>query len=310
MYDALIGFSVNKEETIVEPEPPKNSSSKITISSLPRTVAGSSLNVALGLKEFGCKVKLLLTVGRDSHADDISDKLTEWSVDHFQLRVKNNTARTIVFVPAENPKEARQFCYKPDYDLSLMNIAIEKINEQIIVCQPKNLVATGVRSSDLPLVSALFSGKGEKVLNPSIELLNNSKGFSQLLNKITLLIVNHEEAAVILNKKPEEFNGEDDIIKLRKKLAGVKEIIVTFNSKGSYWMNCNHQVPYHQPSLAQKVVDPTGAGDSYLAGFLFSRINGRSIEESMLFASAAAAAKMEKIGGSSVPQIKEVKKYL
>jgi len=70
---------------------------------------------------------------------------------------------------------------------------------------------------------------------------------------------------------PSEENLEEMAVKLS--CYGPEEIIITFSSKGSL-INCKpkfYQIPSFKP---KNHVDPTGCGDTYLAGYLYQRIQG------------------------------------
>jgi sugar/nucleoside kinase (ribokinase family) len=59
-----------------------------------------------------------------------------------------------------------------------------------------------------------------------------------------------------------------------------------------------------------KEADPTGAGDVYDAGFLVSLLSGKGLRDSALFANAAGALKVTRIGPTSGPSRKEVERFL
>lgn len=306
-YGAIVGFSVNKEETITLP-PESNELSKVTLETLPRTVSGSSLNVVRTLISLGSAAKLLYTVGHDLHSYDVTEALTGWSIDGFPLRVRVGTPRTIVVIPSDDHKSTKLYCHKPLYDKELMSDACKDVHEQVGLCQPKYLVATGVRFDDLSLVQALFEGLGKKVLNPSYELMKEHFSLVQELSHgLDLLVVNHEEVCAGLGKPPNEFNSEIDVEELFG-LLNANGILVTHNSCGSFYCSAVPGIleTIHQPSFKVEVVDPTGAGDAFLGGFLHCQLEGCSVDESIEFASACAAAKIQKIGGSNVPTKEEV----
>ncbi len=76
---------------------------------------------------------------------------------------------------------------------------------------------------------------------------------------------------------------------------GVKEVIVTNASKGSAIYS--EGVFYHMPAyFPPEVVDATGCGDTYVAGYLYSRLKGLGIQESGEFAAAMAGLKTAKNG--------------
>lgn len=305
-YGAIVGFSVNKEETIELP-PNSDGLSKVTLQILPRTVSGSSLNVVRTLVSLGSAAKLLYTVGHDLHSHDVIEALTGWSIDGFPLPVRVGTPRTIVVIPSD-PKETKLYCHKPLYDKELIKGVCGDVREQVGLCQPNYVVATGVRSEDLILVQALFEGLGKKVLNPSYELMKNYYSVVQVMSYgLDLLVMNHEEVCAGLDKPVSDFEPDADIVKLFE-LLHAQALLVTYNSNGAFYRTKTTGI--HQPSLSVDVIDPTGAGDAFLGGFLHCQLEGFSIERSMEFAAACAAAKIRKVGGSNVPTMEEVKEFL
>jgi sugar/nucleoside kinase (ribokinase family) len=88
------------------------------------------------------------------------------------------------------------------------------------------------------------------------------------------------------------LTGEDDVHAGVKLLAqwGVKEIVITNGSKGSLIYNDGtfYTIRSYQP---QTVVDTTGCGDTYMAGYLFRRINGDHIQQAGEFAAAMSGLK-------------------
>jgi sugar/nucleoside kinase (ribokinase family) len=76
---------------------------------------------------------------------------------------------------------------------------------------------------------------------------------------------------------------------------GVKEIVVTNGSSGSLIYNEGefYTIPAYRPKA---IVDATGCGDTYMAGYLYQRVRDVSIQQSGEFAAAMAALKMESPG--------------
>lgn len=76
---------------------------------------------------------------------------------------------------------------------------------------------------------------------------------------------------------------------------GVKEVLLTFGSMGSliYDGETFHRIPAYLPN---EVVNATGAGDTYMTGYLYQRAKGASIEEAGCFAAAMTTLKIEGMG--------------
>ncbi|MDR3695790.1 PfkB family carbohydrate kinase [Mucilaginibacter sp.] len=71
---------------------------------------------------------------------------------------------------------------------------------------------------------------------------------------------------------------------------GVKEVIVTNGSSGSVIFSAGmfYTIPAYQP---ETIIDATGCGDTYMAGYLYQRNKGAGIQQSGEFAAAMAGLK-------------------
>lgn len=76
---------------------------------------------------------------------------------------------------------------------------------------------------------------------------------------------------------------------------GVKEVVITLGSMGSVIYNGRnfYNIPAYIPAA---VIDATGCGDTYMAGFLYQRIQGASLQDAGEFAAAMATLKIQSSG--------------
>jgi len=76
---------------------------------------------------------------------------------------------------------------------------------------------------------------------------------------------------------------------------GVKEVVITLGSMGSVIYNGRnfYNIPAYVPAA---VIDATGCGDTYMAGFLYQRIKGASLQDAGEFAAAMATLKIQSSG--------------
>ncbi|HVM90222.1 MAG TPA: PfkB family carbohydrate kinase [Puia sp.] len=77
---------------------------------------------------------------------------------------------------------------------------------------------------------------------------------------------------------------------------GIKEIVITLGSRGSVIFDGSrfYHVPAYSPMIS--VVDATGCGDTYMAGYLYQRFKGTSFQKAGEFAAAMATLKIESSG--------------
>jgi sugar/nucleoside kinase (ribokinase family) len=76
---------------------------------------------------------------------------------------------------------------------------------------------------------------------------------------------------------------------------GVQEVVITNGSMGSviYSGGTFYNIPAYRP---KQIIDATGCGDTYMAGYLYQRVKGAPIPQAGEFAAAMASLKMETAG--------------
>jgi len=108
----------------------------------------------------------------------------------------------------------------------------------------------------------LVDGQG-LVRSPALGPLRTDGEIGQALRHVTILKLNDEEAETLVGSAEPE----------RLRALGVPEVILTLGSKGSFVVTESAVV--HVP--AKEIggpVDPTGAGDTFAAGYLTARSRG------------------------------------
>ena len=95
----------------------------------------------------------------------------------------------------------------------------------------------------------------------------------------------------------ESLTGHTDVKAAALTLAewGVKEVVVTLGSYGSLILAEGkfYEIPAYEP---HDIVDATGCGDTYSAGYLWCRSQGKGYDESGRFAAAMCTLKLEHTG--------------
>lgn len=123
----------------------------------------------------------------------------------------------------------------------------------------------------------------------------------EALRYIDILKVNEHEAAVL--------TGATDPSRGAEILAGwgVKEVVLTLGSMGSVILAEGHayEIPAFTPA---DIVDATGCGDTYMAGYLYMRNKGAGYEEAGRFAAAMCTIKLQATGPfrSSAEEVRQL----
>ena len=117
----------------------------------------------------------------------------------------------------------------------------------------------------------------------------HKKSFFDLVNnKLDIVLANEQEILSLIDTK-----NFDEVIAFGKQLG--KLIVITRSDKGSIAIQKNEVVECDsQKNL--KIVDLTGAGDLFAAGFLHGHVNNLSIKESLQKGTEMASKIIQKIG--------------
>ena len=120
------------------------------------------------------------------------------------------------------------------------------------------------------------------------------------------LILNLEEAQVMLTTKEKRVGHL-----LNQYLEqGVKNTIITDGKDGVYYSH-EKDVYYHHPSLSVPVIDATGAGDAFSAGYLLGLIERKSAKEALRYGVAQSASVIQVTGAThGVKTINELEDML
>lgn len=257
---------------------------KLPVEVYHHTLGGNNPNNAVGAARLGLKTAIYINIGSDLAGKFTLAKLKEEGVDTRYVVVNegmdSNVSALISFKGERTILTYHQdFKYKlPDLEkarwiyLSSMG---KSASEDNFFGQVENYVErTGA--------SLAF--------NPgTFEFEYGVKKFSKLLSLTKLLILNKEEAELVLGRRQE-------IKKMLKQLAelGPRMVIITDGKNGSYGFDGNSF--YGLGIIPANVVDTTGAGDAYATGVVAGLFYGKNLAEAMMFGAANGASVTEYIG--------------
>ena len=116
-------------------------------------------------------------------------------------------------------------------------------------------------------------------------------------NHVSILFGNEEEVASLYQS---EVNNAISVLS-----GTIDEVVVTRGPKGAFV--CAKQNSYEIPAMPHgKVIDTTGAGDLFAAGYLFGRTNGFDLLEAGRLASLAAGEAISHIGARPKTNLNEL----
>lgn len=240
------------------------------------SVGGDALNEATVLARLGMKVLLETVIG--------SGKAGKFILDHCRdcgillpadcVREDFSTGINVVLVSRDG---SRHFLTNPHGSLrrlTLQDIHMPFPQSAKIVCFASIFVFPEIGPKELEVIFRTAGEQGKIVCADMTKRKKNetAEELAEALSYVDYLIPNDEEAMLLTGKNTVEEAAES----LRG--AGVKTVVVKCGSKGCYV--CGREKSFWMPAEKNvKCVDTTGAGDSFVAGFLHALAQGRNVRE-------------------------------
>jgi len=137
------------------------------------------------------------------------------------------------------------------------------------------------------------------------ESIDNLENNNSLLRDVDIVFVNKNAAKRI----GQSNNHEENIKKILQ--LGPKIVCITMGNKGGIVKSRSDPELINYKAFQIPVVDTTGAGDCFAAGFVYGFLHNWGLQKTSEFASAVSAIKTLKLGGhSGAPKMDEVVSFL
>jgi len=255
-----------------------------------KTVSGGSVaNSIVGLSQLGNKVGFIGKVNDDDLGSKYEDGLKQENVKYFYSKKKEElpTGTCLILV---TPDSERTMC-------TFLGTA-GKINEN-------DVSSDAIKKSEIILLEGYLWDEGEpkKAFEKAIHSANkvamslsdqfcvdrHKPHFLELVkNKLDVTFANEQEIMSLINAK-----SFDEVISFSKNLG--KIIVLTRGEKGAVAIKRNEVV---ECGIKQglKIVDLTGAGDLFAAGFLHGHVNNMSLKDSLDKGTEMSSKVIQQIG--------------
>lgn len=246
-------------------------------------MGGAAANVAIISATLGLNTSLVSAVGGDFKNSEYYKKMDDLSI---------NT-ESMIIVPGEETPTAFVLTDEEDNQISYFywgaakKFEESKIPEKAIENAEAIHLATG--NPDFNWKCSIEAKKNDLLVSfdPGQDLgMYSTKKLKDVIENTTILFGNHYEIKRICEALELDIQGLREL--------GPKIIVKTCGSEGSEIYSNDDTITID--AVKTEAVDPTGAGDSYRAGFLSRFINGESILESAKFASAVSSFIVEEQG--------------
>ena len=255
-----------------------------------QTIAGGSVaNSIVGLSQLGNDVSFIGKVNKDDLGEKYEQSLTKENVKYFYNKKEEviPTGTCLILITPDSERTMVTF----------LGIA-GKISE-------KDINGKAIKESEMIFLEGYLWDEGEpkSAFNKAMLLANKTamslsdqfcverhkNSFLDLVkNKLDVIFANEQEVKSLINTS--DF---DEVIAFGKQLN--KSLIITRGEKGSVAMVKNEVVEC-ESEKELNIIDLTGAGDLFAAGFLHGYINNLSTKESLEVGTKMSSKIIQKIG--------------
>jgi len=254
------------------------------------TVSGGSVaNSIVGLSQLGNKVGFIGKINDDNFGQKYEDGLKTENVNYFYSKKKESlpTGTCLILI---TPDSERTMC-------TFLGTS-GKINEN-------DVDANSIKASQIIFLEGYLWDEGEpksafdKAINNSNKVAmslsdlfcvqRHKPHFLDLVkNKIDITFANEQEITTLIDAK-----NFKQVVSFVQKLG--KLIIITRGEKGSIAINDNEIIEFESKKNL-KIVDLTGAGDLFAAGYLHGYINNLTMYECLEKGTEMSSKIIQRIG--------------
>jgi sugar/nucleoside kinase (ribokinase family) len=255
-----------------------------------KTVSGGSVaNSIVGISQLGDKAGFIGKISDDEFGSKYEEGLKKENVEYFYSKKKEElpTGTCLILV---TPDSERTMC-------TFLGTA-GKINEN-------DVNSDAIRNSEIIFLEGYLWDEGEpkKAFDKAISNANNvAMSLSDLFcvdrhkphflnlikNKLDITFANEQEIISLIEAK--NFN---DVINFTKQLN--KLVVITRGKKGAVAIK-GEEVIETKIQKNLKILDLTGAGDLFAAGFLHGHVNKLSIKESLEKGTEMSSKVIQQVG--------------
>ncbi|MEM0331435.1 MAG: carbohydrate kinase family protein [Archaeoglobaceae archaeon] len=247
---------------------------------------GSASNTIVGLSRLGIKAGYIGKIGDDEEGGILYRDLLKENVDvRCVIKGKGRSGNAIILVDEHGN---RAILVDPGVNDTIRyeEINLEAAKEYRMIHLTSFICKNGTDSLE-----------SQKRIVKEFEVVSFDPGMpyawrglrdmEPILKHTTIFLPNKAEIEMMFRE--DYLKAVEDCISL-----GIEIVVVKLGSEGCFVKTKNKE--FRMRSLATKVVDTTGAGDAFNAGFIYGFVKGKDVEECARLGNYVAARCIEKFG--------------
>ncbi|MDA7753002.1 adenosine kinase [Candidatus Pelagibacter sp.] len=255
-----------------------------------QTISGGSVaNSIVGLSQLGNDVGFIGKVNADELGQKYEDGLIKEKVKYFYKKKQelSPTGTCLILITPDAERTMVTFLGIAG-KISEKDIDEKAVKEFGVIFLEGYLWDEGEPKSAFNKAMSLSNTKAMSLSDQFCVERHKDNFLDLVQNKLDIIFANEKEIKSLINAK-----NFEDVITFGKKLG--KLLVITRGEKGSVAIE-NNEVKECESKSNLKIVDLTGAGDLFAAGFLHGIINRLSIKDSLEKGTEMSSKIIQKVG--------------
>lgn len=263
---------------------------------------GSAANTVAGAAALGARCGFIGQVARDQLGDVFAHDIRALGVDFATLPREGEppTARCLILVTPDGQRTMNTYLGASQY-LPAQAIDAGMIAAAAILYLEGYLWDPEEPRAAMRAAIAHARGAGRKVaftLSDTFCIERHRADFRAMIAAADIDILFANEAEILSLNETEDFEAA-----VAATAAQVECLVVTRSEKGAIAVEGGQRFAVPAEPI-ERLVDTTGAGDLFAAGFLAGRAQGRSVADSLTMGAVAAAEVIQHYGARPVADLK------
>ena len=242
---------------------------------------GVGRNIAENLSKLHVNVKLLTAFGDDPYSVKLINECNTIGVDVSHSIIKSGMlSPTYLSILEDNGDMKLAVC--DNKILDYINNDFIKDNYSLIEDAALVVLDTNITKEVIEFISVTFK---HKLLFIDTVSTHKAEKIKDIMGNFDTIKFNLIEAAIL---SPYDVNDLKDLRMLSNFYAkkGVKNVFITLGKDGVHYGNLDYS--FTLPSPIIDIVNATGAGDAFMAGLIYCKLNNFDINYTLKFSMAAA----------------------
>jgi len=252
---------------------------EVDIEKLHISLGGSAANFTVEVSRLGLNAGIMARIGKDQYGEYILSEFKQENINTDRLvPIDEKTGMAFIAVEPEGERSI--------YTFMGANSKFKLENEDI----------AHIKRSEILHITGMYievveeASRYANILSFNPGALLSSYGLDNLekiLKRTDILFLNQKEITILTGM--EHHAGALELVE-----TGVTLVVVTMGNKGACVYNTSGQI--HYPANKLNVLDTTGAGDSFAAGFIAAFHQKKSLNDCLKSGNESAANCVSKIG--------------